>query len=135
MIWGLPDHPIEDIKISDLYMDHRGGGTAEMASKTPDEKEKEYPEPYRMGIVPANGFYVRNVNNIEFNNVEIAWKDAEARPAVALHNVNGAEFFRLKTPRELKSPIFSFIKTTDFQVTASRGVQDTHAASLDHKQL
>ena len=135
MIWGLPDHPIEDVKINDLYMEYVGGGSAQLAATVPEEKEKQYPEPYQMGAVAASGFYVRNVKNIEFTNVELACTSSDARPAVALHNVDGAEFFRLKTPRNASAKIFSFLNVKDFQVNLSRGVQDMRAESVDHKQL
>ena len=36
------------------------------------EQEKGYPEPYRFGVIPASGFYVRHVKNIEFTNIELA---------------------------------------------------------------
>jgi polygalacturonase len=68
LICGLIDHPIEDVKIHDLYMEHRGGGTTEMAAKVPAEQDKVYPEPTMFGDIPASGFYVRNVKNIEFTN-------------------------------------------------------------------
>src|ERR1700745_146615 len=32
-ISGIPDHLIEDVKIHDLYMEHQGGGTKEMADR------------------------------------------------------------------------------------------------------
>ena len=33
---GIPSNPIEDIKINDLYMEHRGAGTREMAAVAAD---------------------------------------------------------------------------------------------------
>src|SRR5271156_4128837 len=72
LIMGIPSNPIEDIKIHDLYMEHRGGGTREMAARVVPQMEQGYPEPYRFGDIPASGFFIRNVNNIEFTNVEIS---------------------------------------------------------------
>jgi len=135
IIAGLLDHPIEDVKIHDLYMDHRGGGTAEQAARVPDEQEKTYPEPTMFGDIPANGFYVRNVKNIEFTNVEIAWSQADARPAFSINNVDGAEFFRIKTPKGLGTPVFALNKVADFKVTASRNVPDTQLESVEQKKL
>ena len=37
LISGIPGHPIEDVKIHDLYMEHQGGGTKEMADRVMDE--------------------------------------------------------------------------------------------------
>ncbi|HZQ45312.1 MAG TPA: glycoside hydrolase family 28 protein [Acidobacteriaceae bacterium] len=133
LIWGLADHPIEDVKIHDIYMEHRGGGTPEMASRVFQEKDTDYPEPYRVGSVPASGFYVRNVNNIEFTNVELAWKQSDARPAIGLYNVQGADFFRIKTPKELSTPVFALTKVEDFKVASSRNVVDTQLANISQK--
>ena len=52
--------------------------------------EQGYPEPYRFGDIPAGGFFIRNVNNIELTNVEISWSAPDARPVMYLDNVKGA---------------------------------------------
>ena len=135
LICGLIDHPIEDVKINELYMDHRGGGTPEMAAKVPEEQEKTYPEPTMFGDIPASGFYVRNVKNIEFANVEIAWSQPDARPVFSLNNVDGADFFRVKTPKAMSTPLFSLNKVQDFNVMASPKVKDTMLETVTQKTL
>ncbi len=132
LIWGLADHPIEDLKIHHIYMEHRGGGTPEMASRVFKERDTDYPEPYRVGSVPASGFYVRNVNNIEFTNVELACKQSDARPAIGLYNVQGADFFRIETPKE-PTPVFALTKVEDFKVASSRNVVDTQLGNTSQK--
>jgi polygalacturonase len=135
LISGIPGHPIEDVKIHDIYMEHQGGGTKEMAARVVDEQETGYPEPYRFGDIPANGFYVRHVKNIEFTNVEIAWSQADARPVFSLNDVSGAEFFRIKTPKQLDAPVFALNNVDDIRVAASRNVQDIHIESVDKKTI
>ncbi len=135
LIMGIPSHPIEDIKINDLYMEHRGGGTSEMAARAVPQMEDGYPEPYRFGDIPASGFFIRNVNNIELTNVEIAWSKPDARPAIYLDNVKGADFFRLKTPRPLNSPLFELRNVQDFSVGFSRNVKDTHLENVEQKTI
>jgi hypothetical protein len=135
LISGIPGYPIEDVKIHDLYMEHQGGGTKEMAARVVEEQETGYPEPYRFGDIPANGFYVRHVKNIEFNNVEIAWSQPDARPVFSLNNVSGAEFDRIKTPKGLTTPVFALNKVDDVKITASRNVQDIRIESVDQKTI
>ena len=135
LISGIPDYPIEDVKIHDLYMEHKGGGTKEMAARVVPEGETEYPEPYRFGDIPASGFYVRHVKNIEFNNVEIAWSKPDARPVFSLKSVNGAEFDRIKTPKGMTTPVFALNNVEDFRVTSSRNVQDAHMEKSGEKTL
>ena len=35
IISGIPGHPIEDVKISNVYVQHQGGGTKETAAIQP----------------------------------------------------------------------------------------------------
>jgi hypothetical protein len=135
LISGIPGNPIENVKINDLYMEHRGGGTSEMAARAVPELEQEYPEPNRFGDIPANGFFVRNVVNIEFTNIEISWSQTDVRPVFFLNNVNGAEFFRIKTPRQLKGSVFALHKVQDFSVTASRNLKDTRLETVDQMMI
>jgi polygalacturonase len=59
---GIPGHPIEDIQLNDIYIEHRGGGTAEDAAIQPAEEETKYPELDMFGRpMPAHGFFFRHV--------------------------------------------------------------------------
>ena len=42
---GIPEHPIEYVKVSDVILVNRGGGTSADAQQRVPEKEKQYPEP------------------------------------------------------------------------------------------
>lgn len=98
VISGIPGHYIEDVKLSDLYLQYRGGGTKEAALNEPSEQENAYPEPGRFFPMPASGFYIRHVKNLDMSNVEISTEESDARPAFYLRDVHGADFFRVKTP-------------------------------------
>jgi polygalacturonase len=135
LISGIPSNPIEDIKINDLYMEHRGGGTSEMAARVVPQMEQGYPEPYRFGDIPASGFFIRNVNNIELTNVEITWSQADARPVFYLDNVKGADFFRIKTPKDATAGVFELKDVQDFNVSLSKNVKDVHLDKVDHKTI
>jgi polygalacturonase len=135
LISGIPLHPIEDVKINDLYMEHRGGGTREMAARVVPEMEQGYPEPARFGDIPANGFFIRHVNNIELTNVEIAWSQPDARPVFYLESVSGADFFRIKTPRALTGGLFELKDVQDFNVNLSRNVKDMHLDNVAQKTI
>jgi polygalacturonase len=45
IIAGIPGHPIEDIRVSDVSMVQKGGTAAAIAEISPPEQEREYPEP------------------------------------------------------------------------------------------
>ena len=124
IISGIPDHPITDLKISDIYLHHQGAGTAEMAALQPPEKEAGYPDPQMFGRMPAHGFYIRHVKNIELTNVEIASAAADARPAFVLDSVTDADFFRIKAPAYGQQPIFRLKKVDNFRVFGSPKIHD-----------
>lgn len=135
LISGIPNRPIEDISISNMYMEYTGGGTKAMAAIQPAEDENKYPEPTMFGKVPASAFFVRHVRNIEFSNIELAWKSPDARPVFWLGQVEGAEFFRIKTPKVLTSSIFALHNVQDFSVMASRHLPDLKLKSVDRKHI
>jgi polygalacturonase len=132
-ISGIPNYPIEDVKINELYMDHRGGGTKEMVQRQVPEMEDGYPEPRNFGNIPAGGFYVRHVKNIEFTNVEIVSLQPDARPVFVLEHVDDAEFFRIKSPKGSGVPVFSLNDVQDFRVSSSRNMKDTHLENVEQK--
>src|SRR5271157_4257452 len=132
---GVAGHYIEDVKISDVYLHQIGGGDAAMASLQPPEREKEYPEPTMFGALPAAGFFVRHVKNLEMSNVEIATREPDLRPAFSLIDVDGADFFRVRVPRPSSAPTFSLTQVANFRVFGSQFVPDSNFPSVDEKLL
>lgn len=134
IVSGIPGHEIEDIKISNIYLHHLGGGTREMAERKPPELEAMYPEPRMFGPLPANGFFVRHVKNIEFTCVEIAAQHPDARPAMWLEDVQGADFFRLKVPIS-GGAAFVLKDCRNFSILGSRGIPDLNLAQVNQRQI
>ncbi len=135
IISGVPGHFIEDIKINDVYFHQLGGGTKQMADLQPEEKENTYPEPRMFGTLPAHGFFIRHVKNIEFGNVEIASEKPDVRPAFWLKDVDGADFFRIKTTKGQSAPAFSLNEVKDFRVFGSRALKDISEDMIEHKEF
>ena len=81
MITGIPNHKIEDVKISNVLMQHPGGGTKEDADIHLEEKEKEYPEPTMFGTTPAHGLLIRHAEGIEVSDFKVVTR-GERRAAV-----------------------------------------------------
>ena len=134
IISGVPQHYVEDIKISDVYFHQLGGGTKDMAELQPPEKENEYPEPTMFGTLPANGFFLRHIKNLEMSNIEVATEQPDLRAAFWLHDVNGADLFRVKTPIG-SSHNFFLNDVREFRVFGSRGVKDTYLESSGQQKL
>jgi polygalacturonase len=134
---GVPGHAIEDIQLSDIYIQHRGGGTVELAALQPPEAENKYPEPNMFGPTPSHGFFLRHLRNISMSNIEIATLNADLRPAFVLDDVQFADFFRLRTPSpaDATTPTFALSKVDDFTLSRSPHVPDTHVDHADQKKF
>jgi hypothetical protein len=96
---GIPGYAIEDVKLSNIYIETVGGATAEDAQVQPPEFENKYPEPGMFGAMPASGFFLRHMRNVEMSHVEIANATPDARPAFYLTDVERADFFAVTAPR------------------------------------
>jgi polygalacturonase len=130
---GIEGHPIEDIKISDVYLHQQGGAGAAMAAIQPPVKESAYPDPGIYGDLPATGFYFRQVRNLQVSNVEIATETPDARAAFCLQDVEGADFFRVRVPR--KSTAFDLREVRDFLSMGSFWLPDTRLNKAHNQKL
>ncbi len=82
IVSGIPGHAIEDVRLSHLFIEHRGGGTPASAAMAPPENANAYPEPTMFGGMPSHGFYLRHVDNLDMRDIEIC--GARARRASRL---------------------------------------------------
>ncbi len=128
---GVPGHFMEDIKISDVYLHQIGGADAAATKIVPPENENAYPEPTMFGQLPATGFFVRHVKNLEMSNVEIATAAPDARPAFAMIDVDGADLFRVRVPRPSTAAAFSLKQVSNFRVFGSPFVPDKNVPHAD----
>ncbi len=135
IISGVPDHDIEDVRLSNIRIYARGGGTKEQATSQPAEKENVYPEPAMFGTTPAYGFLVRHVANIDFDNVAVSVMKDDARPAFWLTDVKGASFFRTSAQRLGDGPAFRLKDVTQFTTKDCPGTPDTVKEKADHGQV
>ena len=83
-ISGLPDHPVEDVHVSNVSIHHSGGITRadlpNIDKALRDGKAAEYPEATMWGPLPAKGFYVRNARSVNLDHVEVYTEQPDARP-------------------------------------------------------
>ena len=135
IIAGVTDHPIEDLKISDVYLHQVGGAGAEMAAIQPAENADKYPEPTMFGDLPATGMYIRHAKNVELSNIEIATESADARPAFYLDDVDGADFFRLKLPQRRQSGQLRLRNVSDFRLFGCHHYPDATESHADDKTI
>jgi polygalacturonase len=132
---GIPGHPIEDVKISNVVLVHAGGGTQSDAQRAIAEEEKKYPEPTMFGTTPAHGFFIRHARGLEMDGIKIEHTSPDARPAFVLDDVEGADFARIKASTDQGVPTFSLNQVREFSVVRSKPVPDTEIEVLGKKEL
>jgi len=112
LISGLPDNYIEDVKLSNIRIVYKGGGTKEQAAVLVPENEKEYPEPAMFGTIPSSAFYIRHVKNVEISNVEVSFLTPDYRPSIQLEDVKGSVFRNVKI-QQPEAPKTFVLKNSD----------------------
>ena len=135
IISGVPGHDIEDVRLSNIRIYYRGGGTKEQAALDPPEKEDAYPEPVMFGEMPAYGFFVRHVRGLEMSNVRVSFMTEDLRPAFVLSDVRGVDFRNVKAQLAPGVPTFVLKNVEDFSVQQSRPLPDTVLERVTLKKL
>ncbi len=158
LIAGLPGFPIEDVRLRNIQVEHRGGMTMEQVAQQPaemvntfflrgpgltgprdpfavPEQEKAYPEPSMFGLLPAHGFYVRHAKNLSVRDVEVRFLTEDKRPAVVLDDVDGVTFDSVKLERAAGAPLFVLRNVKDFSTRAVVGLADTQRATAANESL
>jgi polygalacturonase len=131
---GIPGYAIEDVKLSNIYIETAGGAAAEAAQVQPPENESKYPEPNMFGPMPASGFFLRHLRNVEMSHVEIANTAPDMRPAFYLTGVERADFFAVTAPRTAGGA-FALHDVRDLRIGWSRAASDISLSSTDNKLI
>jgi len=135
IIAGIPGHPIEDLRLSNILILHKGGGTKQDAAIQPPELETDYPDPNRFGPMPAHGFYIRHVKGIDLHDVAVKCVKEDLRPAFVLDDVQGADFIHVKSQQAAGVPAFSLKNVSAFSIYLSPPIPDTHLEKVEQQQL
>jgi hypothetical protein len=84
--------------------------------------------------MPATGFFLRHMKNLEMSHVEIASATPDARPAFYLADVERADFFAVTAPRTADGA-FALHGVKDLRIGWSRAAADAMLNSVDGKTL
>lgn len=135
LVFGIPGYDIEDIKLSYLTIMVKGGASKEQADIVVPEKENAYPDPQEFGKIPAYGFYIRHVKNIEMVNIEMKVENEDFRPPFILEDVKGATFINVKAPHKEGVPTFVLKNITDFRTVGCGNIPDKKIDKADNLKL
>ena len=135
IISGIPGHDIEDVKLSNIRIYYKGGGTKEDAAVVPPEKEDGYPEPRMFGEIPAYGFFIRHVKGLEMDGVDVRYLKDDMRPPFLLQDVSGAEFNNVKGEHADGVPALVLKDVQGLQVHNSAFMADTKLNSVKEQSF
>jgi polygalacturonase len=94
-IVGLPDHPIENVTLSNLSLIYAGGVSADNINNTPPEKPDAYPEYKMFGNLPAYGLYCRHVRGLTLSDVDLRCEKPDQRFSLICSDVRDLKVNRL----------------------------------------
>jgi polygalacturonase len=132
---GIPDHPIEDVRISNVRHHMVGGLTPGDAVADPPENVNAYPEPTMFGTLPAYGFFIRHARGVTLDNVEVRYEQTDTRPAFVVRGVSDVDFHHVRADQAPGTPTFVLDSVDGFGVSTSRPVADTRLDHVDHREL
>lgn len=156
VIAGLPNHPIEDVTLSDIHLVSRGGLSLEQVAQQPaelvnpfflrgkeagvtgprepfavPERETAYPEPSMFGLLPSSAVYARHVRNLTVRNFVMSFAQPDLRPAVVLDDVVGVTLESFRLPRDVHRPTLVLRQVREIEISRSTFTADTHLEQTD----
>ena len=135
IIAGIPDHPIEDVTLSNIRIVYRGGGKKELSELQPPERETNYPEPSMFGELPVYGFFLRHAKGVTVNDLVVSYLDNDFRPAFLLDDVSGVNFNRVTAQRAADVPTFVLKNVSDFNTRECRDIPNMHLDRVEQKKF
>ena len=126
-ITGYPGHYVTNVKLANIDLAVKGGGTEADLSKPVPEKSNQYPAAWMFGVnLPAYGLFLRHVKDISIDGLNIRTEAEEPRPELVADDVHGLDVtrFRSSHPKRAK-PVWMVSNSTRVSVN---GVKDQAAS-------
>ncbi|MGA3171501.1 MAG: glycoside hydrolase family 28 protein [Chthoniobacteraceae bacterium] len=95
-VMGLPEQPIVGVRLENIRLISKGGGTQADAALHPQELGTGYPEPDGLGTMPAYGIFARHVRDLDLANIHFSFTSNESRPAASFTDVEGLDIDNLQ---------------------------------------
>lgn len=132
-ITGISGHSIEGVRLDNIWLTFKGGGTQADAARVPPELETDYPEPSRAGIMPGYGLFARHVRNLELANIRVGFEAQDLRPAIVCVDVDGLEIDNFKAQLASGVPAAKFETVKGLVIRNSPVLQGFAAAEKKPK--
>jgi polygalacturonase len=113
-ITGLPEHPIENVTLSNIKITTIGGGTKQDAARSIPELPTKYPESTMFGTLPAYGFFCRHVDGLTLRHVDLRFSTPDHRPALICDDVRSLSLESLSAQTTPDAPAQIVLNNTRY---------------------
>ena len=122
-ITGLPEHPVENISLSNIRIQFKGGAKKLTDPWSVEEKPEHYPESTMFGKLPAYGFFIRHARNVHLTDIEISFEEEDERSAVICDDVEGLDLIDVRGEGSVSgAPLFQFRNVKSAFISSSRAL-------------
>lgn len=98
IVTGMKEEPLRNIRLHNIQIRYRGGGTSDLNKKEYREQGTNYPEPRWAGPTPAYGLYARHVDGLTVRGLYLETIRPDYRHVVILDDVKNADIQDLTAP-------------------------------------
>ena len=98
IVTGMKEEPLRNIRLHNVQIRYRGGGTSDLSKKEYREQGTNYPEPRWAGPTPAYGLYARHVDGLTVRGLYLETIRPDYRHVVILDDVKNADIQDLTAP-------------------------------------
>ena len=135
MIMGIPNHKIENVKFSNIFMEVAGGADVAQANRLVPEHETKYPDAMEFQPIPSYGFYVRHVTYITLENVTLEVREHDERPAFIFDDVNEVDLFRINSKTFSKGNLIWMKNVENILLKEFEGLKNQELQSVKQKKI
>ena len=98
IVTGMKEEPLRNIRLHNIQIRYRGGGTSDLSKKEYREQGTNYPEPRWAGPTPAYGLYARHVDGLTVRGLYLETIRPDYRHVVILDDMKNADIQDLTAP-------------------------------------
>ncbi|MGI4863026.1 MAG: rhamnogalacturonidase [Janthinobacterium lividum] len=137
LIVGMPGHPIEDVRLSNISIWYKSLDAASASSIQPNlpEDEKGYPEPQKLGVGPAYGLFVRHVKGLELHDINLHLLGSETRSALHLQDVQGTNLQHVVAQQAGTAPLLVLKDVRDLTILDSQPLKSQTVRAVKAQNL
>jgi polygalacturonase len=112
IIAGLPEHPVENVSLSNFSIQYAGGSDLIEPTLPVPEAEESYPEYAMFGQVPASAAFCRHVKNLTLSHLNTSFLRPDHRFPLVCEDVDGLVLHTFQTTGKTPDGKVEFLKDT-----------------------